>query len=64
MFTLEDLSARLHDVYQKEAHRRGDIRHHDDYYDLPDMTKEWDRALARWIIKHWTPKFSDDLPGA
>ena len=26
---LEALSARLHDIYQKEAHRRRDIRHAD-----------------------------------
>lgn len=63
---LESLSARLHDIYQAEAHRRGDIRHADRYDDLAEPTKEWDRVLARWVLRHWTPKFdgSDDLPPA
>jgi hypothetical protein len=55
--TVEALSARLHEVYQAEAHRRGDVRHHDDYEALPDATKEWDRVLARWILAHWEPRF-------
>jgi hypothetical protein len=54
---IEHLSARLHDVYQKEAHRRGDIRHADSYVDLSEDTKEWDRVLARWILRHFTPQF-------
>ena len=54
---LEALSARLHEIYQKEAHRRGDVRHADAYEDLPEATKEWDRVLARWILAHWTPRF-------
>lgn len=54
---LEALSARLHDLYQQEAHRRGDVRHADRYEDLPEATKEWDRVLARWIVRHWTPNF-------
>jgi hypothetical protein len=54
---VERLSARLHDIYQKEAHRRGDVRHADAYDDLSEETKEWDRVLARWIIKHWLPGF-------
>jgi hypothetical protein len=63
---IEALSARLHDIYQKEAHRRGDVRHHDDYDALPEATKEWDRVLARWIVEHWEPKFdpADGLPEA
>lgn len=61
---LEVLSARLHDIYQVESHRRGDIRHADRYEQLPEMTKEWDRVLARWILEHWTPRFdpSGELP--
>lgn len=54
---VEALSERLHEIYQAEAHRRGDVRHADDYDDLPDETKEWDRVLARWILVHWTPRF-------
>lgn len=56
---LEALSSRLHDIYQAEAHRRGDIRHPDRYEDLSEATKEWDRVLARWILRHWTPVFHD-----
>jgi hypothetical protein len=62
---LEALSARLHEVYQKEAHRRGDVRHADAYADLPEATKEWDRVLARWVLAHWTPRFDPSkLPPA
>jgi len=46
---LEELSAQLHQVYQEEAHRRGDVRRSDSYDELSEMTKEWDRVLARWI---------------
>lgn len=63
---LEALSARLHDIYQKEAHRRGDIRHADSYADLSEDTKEWDRVLARWILQNFAPRFDPDkgLPDA
>lgn len=54
---VEALSARLHEIYQAEAHRRGDVRHADAYEDLSDDTKEWDRVLARWIIRYWDPVF-------
>lgn len=63
---LEELSARFHDIYQKEAHRRGDVRHHDDYAALPEATKEWDRVLARWVLEHFQPRFdpTGELPPA
>lgn len=47
---LEDLSAQLHEVYQKEAKRQGDVRHPDKYSELREATKEYDRALARFIL--------------
>lgn len=63
---LEVLSARLHEVYQKEAHRRGDVRHADRYEDLSEATKEWDRVLARWIVTNFAPRFdpADGIPDA
>ncbi len=68
MIGVDVLSARLHEIYQKEAHRRGDVRHADNYKELPELTKEWDRVLARWILKWWKPKFSyedgNELPPA
>ena len=66
MIDIEALSARLHEVYQKEAHRRGDVRHDDDYAALSEPTKEWDRVLARWIVEYWRPVFdpTDGLPPA
>lgn len=45
----EARSAEAHAVYQKEAHRRGDVRHADSYDELPEPTKEWDRVLVRWV---------------
>jgi histidine triad (HIT) family protein len=54
---VEAISAKLHEIYQAEAHRRGDVRHADAYDDLSEAVKEWDRVLARWILAHWTPRF-------
>lgn len=45
----EARSAEAHAVYQKEAHRRIDVRHPDSYNDLSEATKEWDRVLVRWV---------------
>jgi hypothetical protein len=45
----EARSKDAHNVYQKEAHSRGDVRHPDDYEDLSESTKEWDRVLVRWV---------------
>lgn len=53
---LETLSAKLHDIYQKEAHRQeeagiGPVRHYDEYEKLSEPVKEFDRVLARFILK-------------
>ena len=63
---IEKLSSRLHDIYQKEAHRRGDVRHVDSYDELSDDTKEWDRVPARWIVQNFVPAFdpSEEMPPA
>lgn len=49
---VEVLSAKLHGVYMKEARRQDDVRHVDAYEDLKESTKEYDRVLARFILKH------------
>lgn len=59
---IEELSSRLHDVYQLEAHRRGDVRHAGRYEDLSEDTKEWDRVLARWIVHNFVPAFTGPIP--
>ncbi len=46
---VEARSADAHTVYQREAHRRGDVRHPDAYESLSEPTKEWDRVLVRWV---------------
>lgn len=53
---LETLSAKLHALYQQEARRQGDVRHHDDYAALSEHTKEYDRVLARWILRYASPE--------
>lgn len=47
---VESLASRLHTIYQTEAKRQGDVRHHDEYANLPENIKEFDRVLARFII--------------
>jgi len=47
---LEELARKLHAVYQVEAKRQGDVRHHDDYDALPEHVKEFDRVLAAFIL--------------
>ena len=53
---LEKLAAQLHEVYMQEARRQGDVRHHERYRNLPENTKDFDRALARWIIANYEPR--------
>ena len=42
----ELLAAQVHAVYQKEARRQGDVRHPDNYEDLPENVKEFDRVIV------------------
>jgi hypothetical protein len=49
---VEALSAHLHTLYQHEAQRQGDVLHPDDYTQLAESTKDYDRVLARFILKH------------
>ena len=48
---IEKLSAKFHDIYQQEAKRQGDVRHKDNYEDLSENIKEFDRILARYVEK-------------
>jgi hypothetical protein len=47
---IERLARDFHEVYQAEAKRQGDVRHHDDYDQLSERIKDFDRALARHVI--------------
>ena len=62
----ELLASRLHDICLKEMRLHGRVWRVDAAYeDLTESAKELDRALARWILLHWTPKFSsEELPEA
>lgn len=72
---VEILSAKLHAIYQQEARRQAGtgedtVRHPDDYDALPEHTKEYDRVLARYILRREAnlvkqmaaDKSSDDRP--
>jgi hypothetical protein len=59
----EARSAEAHAAYQAEAHRRGDVRHHDNYDDLPDSTKEWDRVLVRWVRESIARVLAEEATG-
>lgn len=52
---VEELAKKFHDIYQLEAKRQSDlgidkVRHPDNYDDLPERTKEYDRVLARYVL--------------
>lgn len=51
----EKLSERIHEVYQKEAKRQDDVRHVDDYTSLSEDVKDFDRALAAFILNNLIP---------
>ena len=53
---LEALAYVIHRVYQAEAKRQGDVRHSDDYHALPENVKDYDRAIARFILDHFVEK--------
>lgn len=47
---IESLSKKIHELYQQEAKRQGDVRHHDDYDAVEERFKEFDRVIARFVI--------------
>lgn len=53
---VEVLAREFHNVYQDEAKRQGDVRHHDDYDDLAENIKEFDRVLARYVLLNFVPR--------
>lgn len=53
---IEELSSKFHDVYIAEAKRQGDCRHPERYKDLAENIREYDRVLARYVLKNFTPK--------
>jgi hypothetical protein len=50
---IKELASKFHEVYQEEAKRQGDIRHKDKYEDLPENIKDFDRALASYVLKNF-----------
>lgn len=56
---IEKLSAEIHTLYQAEAKRQGDVRHHDDYEVLPENIKEFDRVIARFILSRDRQAFQE-----
>lgn len=66
---VEELSRKFHDIYQQEAKRQADlgidkVRHPDNYDDLPERTKEYDRVLARYVIAYAQSKFASAIEEA
>ncbi len=47
---VEKLAKKFHEVYQQEAKRHKDVRYPDDYEKLSEDIKDFDRALALWVI--------------
>jgi hypothetical protein len=48
---VEDLARKFHDIYMAEAERQNDVRHPEGYDALADNIKEYDRVLARFVLK-------------
>lgn len=49
---VESLSEKFHEIYQQEVKRQGAvIRHPDNYGDLAENVKEYDRVLARYVLR-------------
>lgn len=51
---VEELAKVFHSIYQAEAERQGDKRHPDDYADLPEGTKNFDRVLAKYVLLNFS----------
>ena len=49
-FSRKGLAREFHEVYQVEAKRQGDVRHHDDFDDLASNIQEFDYALADYLL--------------
>lgn len=49
--TIEGLASHFHDIYQREAKRQGNKRHEDKYENLSENIKEFDRVLAREVLR-------------
>jgi protein associated with RNAse G/E len=60
-FDVEILSAKFHEVYMIEARRQGDVRHKDNYSDLPENIKEFDRVLARYVLSLAIPEDKSEV---
>ena len=50
------LARLLHFVYQQTAKDLDDVRHPDAYDDLEDHIKEYDRAIARFVLEMFVLK--------
>lgn len=59
-YTVEGLAEKFHEIYQQEAKRQGDVRHKDDYVNLPENIKEFDRVLARYALNKFMELFGPD----
>ena len=53
---VETLSAQFHDVYMIEANKQGNTRNKQNYNDLAENVKEYDRVLARYVLSLAIPK--------
>lgn len=58
---IEQLSAKLHDIYICEARRQDNTRHPAAYDALSEPVKEYDRVLARFIMAHTTQEQLIDM---
>ncbi len=47
---IELFASKLHDIYIQEAKRQHDVRHKENYEDLPENIKEYDRVFARYVL--------------
>jgi len=53
---IEPLASKIHQIYQQESKRQNNVKYPDNYYELPEHIKDYDRVIARFILENYVLK--------